>query len=330
MVGEFKKEQGVDLSKDVLALQRLKEAAEKAKIELSSSQQTEINLPYITADAERPEAPGDEDHARQVRVAGGRADREDHRALPHRDQGRRRQGHRHRRRDPGRRPDAHAQGGRQGARVLRQGAAQGRQPGRGGGRRRRDPGRRAQGRRQGRAAARRDAAVARHRDPRRGDDQADPEEHHHPDQGAAGVLDRRRQPDRGDDPRAAGRARRGLGQQVARPVQPHRHPAGAARHAADRGHVRHRRQRHPARLGQGQGDRQGEQDQDPGELGPERGRDPAHGEGRRGARRGRPQGARAGQRAQPVRGAGALGEEVAEGLRRQARRRARRKRSKPR
>ncbi len=54
IVGEFKKEQGVDLSRDVLALQRLKEAAEKAKIELSSSQQTEINLPYITADQSGP------------------------------------------------------------------------------------------------------------------------------------------------------------------------------------------------------------------------------------------------------------------------------------
>src|SRR4051812_21299430 len=51
---EFKKEQGVDLKKDVLALQRLKEAAEKAKIELSSSQQTDVNLPYITADASGP------------------------------------------------------------------------------------------------------------------------------------------------------------------------------------------------------------------------------------------------------------------------------------
>ncbi len=51
---EFKKEQGIDLRSDVLALQRLKEAAEKAKIELSSSQQTEINLPYITADAKGP------------------------------------------------------------------------------------------------------------------------------------------------------------------------------------------------------------------------------------------------------------------------------------
>src|SRR3954468_3858808 len=51
---EFKKEQGIDLRADVLALQRLKEAAEKAKIELSSSQQTEVNLPYITADQSGP------------------------------------------------------------------------------------------------------------------------------------------------------------------------------------------------------------------------------------------------------------------------------------
>ena len=51
---EFKKDQGLDLRKDVLALQRLKEAAEKAKIELSSTQQTEVNLPYITADASGP------------------------------------------------------------------------------------------------------------------------------------------------------------------------------------------------------------------------------------------------------------------------------------
>ena len=51
---EFKKEQGVDLKKDMLALQRLKEAAEKAKIELSSSAQTDVNLPYVTADATGP------------------------------------------------------------------------------------------------------------------------------------------------------------------------------------------------------------------------------------------------------------------------------------
>jgi molecular chaperone DnaK len=54
LVGEFQKEQGFDLRNDPLALQRLKEGAERAKIELSSSQQTEVNLPYITADASGP------------------------------------------------------------------------------------------------------------------------------------------------------------------------------------------------------------------------------------------------------------------------------------
>ena len=54
IIDEFKKESGVNLKADVLALQRLKEAAEKAKIELSSAQQTEVNLPYITADASGP------------------------------------------------------------------------------------------------------------------------------------------------------------------------------------------------------------------------------------------------------------------------------------
>ncbi len=54
LVDEFKKEQGLDLAKDAMALQRLKEGAEKAKIELSSSEQTEVSLPYITADASGP------------------------------------------------------------------------------------------------------------------------------------------------------------------------------------------------------------------------------------------------------------------------------------
>lgn len=54
LIDEFKKETGIDLKNDVMALQRLKDAAEKAKIELSSSQQTEVNLPYITADATGP------------------------------------------------------------------------------------------------------------------------------------------------------------------------------------------------------------------------------------------------------------------------------------
>ena len=74
LADEFKKEQGIDLRPDRLALQRLKEAAEKAKIELSSATQTEVNLPFITADASGPEASDDEDHARQARSAGRRSD----------------------------------------------------------------------------------------------------------------------------------------------------------------------------------------------------------------------------------------------------------------
>ena len=54
IVAEFKKDQGIDLSGDLMALQRLKEAAEKAKVELSSTQETEINLPFVTADANGP------------------------------------------------------------------------------------------------------------------------------------------------------------------------------------------------------------------------------------------------------------------------------------
>src|SRR4030067_1011705 len=54
LIDEFKKDSGIDLQKDPLALQRLKDAAEKAKIELSSAQSTEINLPYVTADASGP------------------------------------------------------------------------------------------------------------------------------------------------------------------------------------------------------------------------------------------------------------------------------------
>merc|ERR1719486_84807 len=54
LVGEFKKEQGIDLTKDAMALQRVREAAEKAKVELSSSAQTDVNLPYLTMDATGP------------------------------------------------------------------------------------------------------------------------------------------------------------------------------------------------------------------------------------------------------------------------------------
>ena len=76
LADEFKKENGIDLRTDRLALQRLKEAAEKAKIELSSAMQTEVNLPFITADAAGPEASDDQDHQSQAGSAGRRSDRE--------------------------------------------------------------------------------------------------------------------------------------------------------------------------------------------------------------------------------------------------------------
>ena len=54
LVSEFKKEQGIDLVKDAMELQQVREAAEKAKVELSSAAQTDINLPYLTTDASGP------------------------------------------------------------------------------------------------------------------------------------------------------------------------------------------------------------------------------------------------------------------------------------
>ena len=87
LADEFKKDQGIDLRNDKLALQRLKEAAEKAKIELSSSTQTEVNLPFITADATGSQAPHHEAHPSQARGAGRRSHPANRRALPRRDQG---------------------------------------------------------------------------------------------------------------------------------------------------------------------------------------------------------------------------------------------------
>ena len=84
IVAEFKKDQGVDLSKDVLALQRLKEAAEKAKIELSSLAADRDQPAVHHGRPVGPEAPDDQDHARQVRVAGRGPDRAHDRAVPHR------------------------------------------------------------------------------------------------------------------------------------------------------------------------------------------------------------------------------------------------------
>ena len=79
IIAEFKKSDGIDLGKDRMALQRLKEAAEKAKMELSTVMETDINLPFITADADRPEAPADEADAGEVRAARRRSAAEDRR-----------------------------------------------------------------------------------------------------------------------------------------------------------------------------------------------------------------------------------------------------------
>ena len=129
---------GIDLRKDPQALQRLFEAAEKAKVELSSVTQTQVNLPFITADANGPEAPDHHDHALDVRAAHRRPGR----ALP--GAGRagdgRRQGHRqrHRRGDPRRRLDPDPGRAEPGAPPdRRQGPEHDRQPRRGRGARRR-------------------------------------------------------------------------------------------------------------------------------------------------------------------------------------------------
>ena len=121
--GEFKKEQGIDLTKDKLALQRLKEAAEKAKIELSSATQTEINLPLHHRRRDRAQASGLEADPGEARGAGRRPHPAHSRALPQGAEGRRplrwpdRRGRARRRHDP----HAEGAGGRQ--TVLRQGAA---------------------------------------------------------------------------------------------------------------------------------------------------------------------------------------------------------------
>ena len=196
LADEFQKTQGIDLRKDKLALQRLKEAAEKAKIELSSTTQTEINLPFITADASGPkhltmkltrakfEALVDDlvqktvDPCRQAMKDAGVSAAEINEVVL----------------VGGMTAHAEGPGGREA--VVRQGAAQGRQSGRSRRGRRGHSGRRARRRRQGRAAARRDAAVARHRDAGRRVHAADRPQHHDPDQEEPGVLHRGGRPDR--------------------------------------------------------------------------------------------------------------------------------------
>ena len=296
MTAEFKKDQGIDLGADKMALQRLYEAAEKAKIELSSTMTTQINLPFVTATAEGPKHLDLQlTRAKLTELTSALLERTvgpTKQALA--DAGHRRLGHRPRR--ARRRHDPHAGRAGEGHRAARQGAAQGRQPGRGRRGRRRDPGRRAQGRGQGRAPARRHPAVARHRDQGRRDDEADRAQHDDPDPQVGDVLDGRGQPAVGGDPRAPGRVGDGVVQQDARQVPARRHRAGDAGDAADRGVVRHRRERDHPRHRQGQRHRQRAADQDRGRLGPVGGRGPEDGQGRRGPRRRGAQAARARRR----------------------------------
>ena len=217
IAAEFKKSDGIDLTKDRMALQRLKEAAEKAKMELSSVMETDISLPFITADASGPKHLAMKLTRAEIRAARRRS------AAAHGGpdqagaQGRGRRSRQDRRSRARRRLDAHSAraGDRQGA--VREGTAQGRQPRRSGRRGRGDSGGRARGRSEGSAAAGRDAAVARHRDAWRRDD--DPHSAQHDDSHAQerSLLDGGRQPDQRRSARAAGRA-------AARARQPHARP----------------------------------------------------------------------------------------------------------
>ena len=204
LVTEFKNTEGVDLSPDKMALQRLKEAAEKAKIELSTVQDTQINLPFITATSEGPKhldlkltrakfneltadlveacrAPFDA----AIKDAGLKTSDIDHVVLVGGST-----------RIPAVQELVQTSDG--------QGAPQGRQPRRGRGHRRRGPGRCPQGRGQGRPAAGRHAAVARDRDQGPGHAPADRAQHHHPDQALGDLHHGRGQPAVGRDPRAPG------------------------------------------------------------------------------------------------------------------------------
>mmetsp|Transcript_67730 Transcript_67730/g.78640 ORF Transcript_67730/g.78640 Transcript_67730/m.78640 type:complete len:442 (+) Transcript_67730:789-2114(+) len=216
--------------------------------------------------------PGD-DHACALRGAVRRPVPRDADARRARAAGREDGQARRARRRAGRRLDSHPEGAAAGVGLLRrQGAEQEHQPRRGRGLRRRCPGVHPDGRKEqadgGPAAAGRDAADAWHRDGRRRDDGADQAQHDDPDEEEPDLLDVQRQPARRPHPGLRGRARHDQGLPLARDVRPVRHPAGAARCAADRGHVRPRRERHPERDGRGEGHGQAQPDRHHERQGP--------------------------------------------------------------
>ncbi len=251
IVAEFKKSDGIDLGKDRMALQRLKEAAEKAKMELSTVMETDINLPFITADQSGPK------HL-QLKLTRAKFEQlvED---LLQKTVGPTKQALSDAGVDPSKIDEVVLVGGSTRIPRVQQIVKDlfGKEPHRGcqsrrsRRRRRRDPGRRAGGRSEGSAPARCDAAVTGHRDARRRDDDAHHAQHDDPHAKERDVLDRGRQPDQRRGARAPGRTAARARQPHAGPVPVGRHPAGAARCPADRGHVRHRRQRHGERVGEG-------------------------------------------------------------------------------
>ena len=123
LADEFQKEQGIDLRRDKLALQRLKEAAEKAKIELSSTTQTEINLPFITADASGPKHLTMKLTRAKFEALVDDLVQKTVAAMPAGAQGCRCFGGRDQRGGPGRRHDPHAEGAGGREAAVRQGAA---------------------------------------------------------------------------------------------------------------------------------------------------------------------------------------------------------------
>jgi molecular chaperone DnaK len=204
LVAEFKKEQGIDLSKDPIALQRLKEAAERAKQELSTAMQTDINLPFVTADATGPK------HL-NVKLTRAKLEQliED---LVQRSVGPCKQALTDAGLNPSDIDEVILVGGSTRIPMVQRVVKElfGKEPHKGinpdevvavG---RRHSGRRTGRRRARRASARRDTAFARHRDARRCDDEAHRAQHHHSDAQERGLLDGRRRTDGGGHPRAAG------------------------------------------------------------------------------------------------------------------------------
>ncbi len=126
---EFKSDEGIDLRKDPMALQRLKDAAEKAKIELSSTTSSEINLPYIMPVNGMPKHLVRTPQPRQIRTARRQPDQAHHRSLRKRVEERRPEDHAHRRGDPRGWQHPHPGHPGSGEEVLRQRAQQGREPG---------------------------------------------------------------------------------------------------------------------------------------------------------------------------------------------------------